>query len=148
VVINLSGGGAVSPFPRFSAYSTSKAAVVRLTETIAEEVREFGIRVNAIAPGAVNTRMLAQVLDAGEQAVGKEFYAGALRQKAEGGTPPTEAARLALFLASDEAAGITGRLISAVWDDWKSLPGRVSELDGSALFTLRRIDGRQFTETR
>ena len=55
VVINFSGGGAVTPFPRFSAYGASKAAVVRLTETIAEEVRESGVRVNAIAPGAVNT---------------------------------------------------------------------------------------------
>jgi len=50
VVINFSGGGAVAPFPRFSAYSTSKAAVVRLTETVAEEVKEFGVRINTIAP--------------------------------------------------------------------------------------------------
>jgi 3-oxoacyl-[acyl-carrier protein] reductase len=145
-VINFSGGGAVNPFPRFSAYSASKAAVVRLTETVAEEVKEFGVRVNAIAPGAVNTRMLDEALAAGEERVGKEFYAKVLEQKAKGGTPPDRAAELAVFLASPEAAGITGRLLSAVWDDWKALAGRGSELAGSAMFTLRRIDGRNFAE--
>src|SRR3989475_3656668 len=64
VVINFSGGGAVAPFPRFSAYSASKAAVVRLTETVAEEVKDSGVRINAIAPGAVNTRLLDQILAA------------------------------------------------------------------------------------
>lgn len=147
VVINLSGGGAVNAFPRFSAYSTSKAAVVRLTETIAEEVKGFNIRVNAIAPGAVNTRLLDQVLEAGEKA-GKEFYAKARQQKERGGTPPEIGAELALFLASPLAEGITGRLISAVWDDWKSLPGRVEQLRNSSMFTLRRIDGRNFQEVR
>lgn len=145
VVINFSGGGAVSPFPRFSAYASSKAAVVRLTETVAEEVKEFGIRVNAIAPGAVNTRLLDQVLAAGERA-GTQFYAKAKEQKAKGGTPLETAAELTVFLASPTAAGVTGRLISAVWDDWKSLPERAQELGRSALFTLRRIDGRNFTE--
>ena len=147
-VINFSGGGAVSPFPRFSAYSASKAAVVRLTETVAEEVKEHGVWVNAIAPGAVNTRLLDEALQAGEERVGKEFYAKALKQKSTGGTPPERAAELAVFLASPEAAGITGRLLSAVWDDWKSLAGRGAELAGSALFTLRRIDGRNFEEVR
>lgn len=145
-IINLSGGGAVSPRPRFSAYGASKAAVVRLTESIAAEVREFQIRVNAIAPGAVNTRILEQILEAGDKA-GREFSEAVQRQR-EGGVPPDSAAELAVFLASPAAAGITGRLISAVWDDWKSLPDRLNELADSALFTVRRIDGRTFKKTR
>ena len=145
VIINFSGGGAVQPLPYFSAYGTSKAAVVRLTETLAEEVKESGVRINAIAPGAVNTRLLDQVLAAGESA-GATFYAKALEQKENGGTSPERAAELAVFLASPLGQGVTGRLISAVWDDWKSLPARASELGRSALFTLRRIDGRQFRE--
>jgi NAD(P)-dependent dehydrogenase (short-subunit alcohol dehydrogenase family) len=145
VVVNLSGGGSVTPMPRFSAYSASKAAVVRLTETIAEEVKEYGIRVNAISPGAVNTRMLDQTIAAGE-AAGGDYHSKVVQIKAEGGTPPTLAADLAVFLASQEAAGITGRLISAVWDDWQSLPGRTGEISNSSMFTLRRIDGRHFTE--
>jgi 3-oxoacyl-[acyl-carrier protein] reductase len=145
VIVNFSGGGAVAPFPRFSAYSASKAAVVRLTETVAEEVRDAGVRVNAIAPGAVNTRFVDEVLAAGERA-GAEFYKQTLEQKRSGGTPPERAAELAVFLASPAASGITGRLISAVWDDWKSLGARSTELRRTSLYTLRRIDGRKFTE--
>ncbi len=145
VIVNFSGGGAVAPFPRFSAYSASKAAVVRLTETLAEEVREYGIRVNAIAPGAVNTRLLDQVLAAGDRA-GTAFYAKALEQKISGGTPPERAAELAVFLATPEAEGITGRLISAVWDDWRGLAQQWNTVAHSALYTLRRIDGRNFLE--
>ena len=119
--------------------------MVRLTETVAEEVRESGVRVNAIAPGAVNTRLVDEVLAAGERA-GADFYEKAIEQKASGGTPPERAAELAVFLASPAAAGITGRLISAVWDDWKSLGALSSELRRTSLYTLRRIDGRKFTE--
>jgi NAD(P)-dependent dehydrogenase (short-subunit alcohol dehydrogenase family) len=145
VVINFSGGGAVTPFPRFSAYSASKAAVVRLTETVAEEMRDSGIRINAIAPGAVNTRLLEEVLSAGERA-GRDFYRKAVAQKTDGGTPPERAAELAVFLASPAAARITGRLLSAIWDDWRKLSAEPASLEGSALYTMRRIDGRNFHE--
>ncbi len=137
-IINFSGGGAVSPRPRFSAYSASKAAVVRLTETLAEEVKEYHIDINAIAPGAVNTKLLEEVLEAGE-AAGKEEQAKAIRQKQEGGTPPEKAAELALFLASSESDGLTGRLISAVWDDWRESPKHMAEIMSSDIFTMRRI---------
>ncbi|MFH1568661.1 MAG: SDR family NAD(P)-dependent oxidoreductase, partial [Gemmatimonadota bacterium] len=82
-IVNLSGGGAVGPRPYFSAYSASKAAVVRFTETLAAEVAEFGVGVNALAPGAVNTAMLDQVLEAGP-AAGAAALAEARRQAAEG----------------------------------------------------------------
>jgi NAD(P)-dependent dehydrogenase (short-subunit alcohol dehydrogenase family) len=80
-VIQLSGGGATSPMPRISAYAVSKAAIVRFAETLAEEVRGSGIDVNAIAPGALNTRMLDEVLEAGPEKVGKVFYERSLKQK-------------------------------------------------------------------
>ena len=137
-IINFSGGGATSPFPRFSAYAASKAAVVRLTETIAEEVKEYTIDVNTIAPGAVNTRLLDQVLQAGE-AAGKDFLEKAIRQKREGGIPPEKAAALAVFLASSKSDGLTGRLISAVWDDWEEMSKRIPDIMPSDLYTLRRV---------
>lgn len=84
-IINLSGGGATGPLPRFSAYAASKAAVVRFTETLAEEVRADGIDVNAVAPGALNTRLLEEVLAAGPDKVGADFYNKSLKQKEEGG---------------------------------------------------------------
>ena len=137
-IINLSGGGATSPFPRFSAYAASKAAVVGLTGTLAEEVKEYNIDINAIAPGAVNTRLLEQVLQAGE-AAGKDFLAKSIKQKKEGGTSPEMTAELAVFLASSQSDGLTGRLISAVWDNWREFPQHLSEIMSSDIYTLRRI---------
>ena len=137
-IINLSGGGAASPLPRFSAYSASKAAVVRITETIAEEVLEYHIDINAIAPGGVNTKLLDHVLEAGE-AAGKDFLLRAMKQKQEGGIPPEKAAELAVFLASSKSDGLTGRLISAVWDNWHEIPRHLDKIMSSDIFTLRRI---------
>lgn len=138
-IIQLSGGGATSPMPRISAYAASKAAVVRLVETVALELAPAHIDVNAIAPGALNTRMLDEVLAAGPQAVGEDFYKKALQQKDNGGAPLSRGADLAVFLASRSSDGITGRLLSAVWDQWQELPQRREELAKSDIFTLRRI---------
>jgi 3-oxoacyl-[acyl-carrier protein] reductase len=138
-IVNLSGGGATGPLPRFSAYAASKAAVVRLTETLAEEVRDDHVDVNAIAPGALNTRLLDQVLEAGPDKVGRGFHARAVKQRDEGGVPLEKGAALAAFLASAQSDGITGRLLSAVWDDWERLAERRAELEGSEVYTLRRI---------
>jgi NAD(P)-dependent dehydrogenase (short-subunit alcohol dehydrogenase family) len=138
-IINFSGGGATSPRPRFSAYAASKAAIVRLTENLAQELEGSGISVNAVAPGAVNTRMLDEVLNAGPEKVGKVAYEDALKQRTRGGTPAERAAALCVMLLSGASDGVTGRLISAVWDPWEFLPGRKEELMKSDVYTLRRI---------
>ena len=138
-IINLSGGGATAPLPRFSAYAASKAAVVRLTETFAEELREDRVDVNAIAPGALNTRLLDEVLAAGPDRVGRDFYDRSLKQRETGGVPLEKGAALAVFLASAASDGITGRLLSAAWDDWANLPQRRDRLASSDIYTLRRI---------
>lgn len=138
-IVLLSGGGATKPLPYLSAYAASKAAVVRLGETLAEEVREVGIDVNAVAPGPLNTRLLDEVLDAGPTRVGRAFYEQALKQKQQGGTPMERAASLCVFLASPASDGITGRLISAVWDPWETLSEHLDELRDSDIYTLRRI---------
>src|SRR3954468_11471776 len=117
-IVNLSGGGATAPLPRLSAYAASKAAVVRFTETLAEELRGTQIDVNAIAPGALNTRLLEEVLEAGPEKVGQSFYDHSVKQKAEGGAGLEKGAALCAFLLSSESDGITGRLLSAVWDPW------------------------------
>jgi NAD(P)-dependent dehydrogenase (short-subunit alcohol dehydrogenase family) len=138
-IVQLSGGGATNPLPRISAYAVSKAAVIRFIETLAEEVRENHIDVNAIAPGALNTRMLDEVLDAGPKRVGKAFFERALKQKQNGGAPLGKSAELAVFLGSALSDGITGKLISAVWDPWTSLPEHLDELNKTDIYALRRI---------
>jgi 3-oxoacyl-[acyl-carrier protein] reductase len=136
-IINLSGGGASSPRPYLTAYAASKAAVVRLTETLAEEVKEFGIQVNAIAPGAASTRMTEEILAAGS-AAGAVALAEARQAKEEARTPEL-AVELAVFLASDESDGLTGKLISAVWDDWRGMKEYIEEILSSDVWTLRRV---------
>lgn len=143
-IINFSGGGATSARPNFTAYASSKAAVVKFTEALASEVAQYNIDVNAIAPGVVKTRMLQEVVAAGERA-GKQELSQVEKAIQNGGTPPQLAANLALFLASDESNGITGRLISALWDDWRTPDFRDRLLQDLSLYTLRRIDGRNFT---
>lgn len=138
-IVQISGGGATNPLPRLSAYAASKAAVVRFAETLAEEVRDAGIDVNAIAPGALNTRLLDEILEAGPEKVGQAFYERSLRQKEQGGTPLDRGADLAVFLAAAESDGITGKLVSAVWDPWADLPAHLDELRSTDVYTLRRI---------
>ena len=138
-IINLSGGGATAPLPFISAYAASKAGIVRFTETLAKECDDFKIDINAIAPGALNTRLLDEVLATGPKLVGDAFYKKALEQKKKGGVSLEFGAKLCVFLASAESDGISGRLISAKWDSWQSLAERRVELCESDIYTLRRI---------
>lgn len=138
-IVQLSGGGATNPLPRLSAYAASKAAIVRFAETLAEEVRGDGIDVNSIAPGALNTRLLDEVIEAGPEKVGADFYARALRQKEQGGAPLARGAALAVFLASATSDGITGKLLSAVWDPWETSAEHLTDLRQTDVYTLRRI---------
>jgi 3-oxoacyl-[acyl-carrier protein] reductase len=136
-VINLSGGAATQGMQGLSSYGASKAALVRVTETLALE--EPGLDINAVAPGALNTRLLAELLQAGPEKVGQGFYEKSLKQRDTGGTPPAVAADMIAWLASEQSNGISGRLLSAVWDPWKELPSRLEELKAGDVYTLRRI---------
>lgn len=137
-IINFSGGGAAGPRPHFSAYAASKAALVRLTETLALELDPFNIQVNAVAPGAINTQMLDEIIAAGEKA-GAE-YNQALARLESGGTPVELVCELILFLASPASGRLTGKLISAPHDPWQEWSGKATELNASPMYTLRRLD--------
>jgi NAD(P)-dependent dehydrogenase (short-subunit alcohol dehydrogenase family) len=138
-IVQLSGGGATNPLPNLSAYAASKAAVIRFIETLAEETRRYHIDVNAIAPGALDTRMLDEFIAAGPEKLGNAFHEQTLRQKKSGGVPLHKGADLAVFLGSALSDGITGKLISAIWDNWNALPSHLDDLNRSDVYTLRRI---------
>ena len=137
-IVQISGGAGPIRF-RDGCHAASKAGIVRFVETLAEEVRQSGIDVNAIAPGALNTRLLEEILESGPEKVGRAFYERSLAQKHHGGTPPERAAALAVFLGPAASDGITGKLISAVWDPWEDLPQYRENLDRTDVYTLRRI---------
>jgi len=138
-IVVLSGGGATNPLPNISSYAASKAASVRLMETLAEELRRFHVDVNAIAPGALATRLVDEVLAAGPEKVGQAFYDKNKKWKRDGATPLSLGANLAVYLASPESDGITGKLISAQWDPWAKLQEHREELAKSDIYCLRRI---------
>ena len=133
-IIVISGGGAAHARPNFSAYAASKAAIVRLVETLAEEVRDQNIQVNCMAPGGTYTSMTDEIIDAGEAAGQKEIE-DAQNVRLTGGVAPAKQVELALFLASDRSNHISGKLIH-VNDDWKRM--RDSNMHPEA-YTLRRV---------
>jgi 3-oxoacyl-[acyl-carrier protein] reductase len=132
-IIVLSGPGATTARPNFSAYAASKAAVVRLVETVAEENREHNVQINCMGPGGTYTSMTDEILRAGERAGWKETEE-ALQIRETGGVLPEKQIQLALFLASEQSNHISGKLIHAS-DDWKKLR---SENIHPEAYTLRR----------
>ena len=141
-VICFSGGGATKARPYFSAYATAKAGIVRLVETAADEWCDKNIDINAIAPGRINTAMMHEVIAKGPALVGKEEYASALKQQSGGGDSLDAVFSLIEWLLSSKSDGITGKLISAQWDEWKEWNKHLKELQTTDVYTLRRIAGR------
>jgi len=137
--ICFSGGGATKPRTHFSAYGVAKTGIVRLVETIAEEERDRAFDINAIAPGAINTRLTEEVLALGPEIVGGAEFAAALKQKASGGASLEKVIGLVDWLLSPASDGISGRLLAAPWDPWSTLDARRAELAASDIYTLRRI---------
>lgn len=138
-IVNISGGGATSPRPNFSSYATAKCGLVRFSETLAKETESFNITVNCVSPGAMNSGLTKQILSAGKEFAGTNEFETAQRIASEGPLTERRAADLVHFLTTDTCSGISGKIISAVWDRWESLPDHVRKLDGSDVYTLRRI---------
>lgn len=118
-IIVLTGRGASSSRPNFSAYATAATAVVRLVETIADEVRDHNVQVNCMSPGSAYTHMIDEILRAGDRA-GWQETEEAQKIRMTGGVAADSQIQLALFLASEQSNHISGRLIH-VTDDWKKL---------------------------
>ncbi|MFA4982704.1 MAG: SDR family oxidoreductase [Candidatus Micrarchaeia archaeon] len=144
-IIAMAGGGVGGKGikPNFSSYISSKFAICGFVEAVASELQGTGVRINAISPGPVNTRLMDQVILSGENA-GK-FYHDSLKQKETGGTSPELAAGFSVYLASGEASHISGKVLSVLWDRPESL-ARLKQAAGGSLYTLRRIDGVLFSE--
>ena len=137
-IILFSGGGAAYGRPYFTSYSSSKTAVVRFAESLGQELDAANIQVNAIAPGPVRSRMWDEMRAAGK-AGGPKLLEELKRMEETGGASPDRAAGLVVFLASDGSNRLTGRVLSAVWDDWEHFANRMDEIAASEALTLRRV---------
>lgn len=136
-IINMSGGGAFNVMANFSAYGASKAAIVRITEIVAAEVKDYNISVNAIAPGAIKTKITNDILESGDMA-GIEHERA--KEVIEKGGSLDKVTQLALFLASDESIGLSGKTISAKWDDLDFIKKNISTIQKSDKYTMKRRD--------
>lgn len=146
-IIQISGGGAAGPLPGLTSYASSKAAVIRFIETLGREYSRFGIDINSVAPGMLKTRLLNEMLEAGPERVGADLFQKSVRKSSDEGDSSPQACELIKFLASEESNGISGRLISAEWDNWRVWPNHLQDLQDSDLYTLRRIVGRDRSQT-
>jgi 3-oxoacyl-[acyl-carrier protein] reductase len=138
-IVCFAGGGATKARSNFSAYGIAKTGIVRLVETIAAEEIHASLDINAVAPGAIATRLTDEIIALGPVRAGKDEYESALKLKAGGSAPLDLALDMVEWLLSPKSDGITGRLLSAPWDPWKGLSGHVTALGQSDVYTLRRI---------
>lgn len=143
-IVNYSGGGAATPFMNYSAYATSKVAIVRFTENLALELADENFDINCVAPGFVITRLHQKTLEEDPDVVGNSFYESTKKQIENGGVPPEKAADLTAFLLSKESDGISGKFISAHWDPWQTQEFKDILRSDKDFATLRRIDNKTF----
>ncbi len=115
-IINISSAAGTRGLPMRSPYCVSKWGIIGLTQTLAIEVGEYNIRVNCIAPGAVEGERAENVMKARAEATGLTYEEIASEMSADAAlkrmVAVTEIADAAVFLASDESSGITGQTIS------------------------------------
>jgi NAD(P)-dependent dehydrogenase (short-subunit alcohol dehydrogenase family) len=112
-IVNMASIAAVKPKPHVSAYAASKAAVIALTQSLAQEVAQFGITVNAVLPGDVDTALKQWGLQLESAVTGQpyeEVLNAAVAKIPLGRLVSTaEVAQLVAFLASDQAGFVTGQ---------------------------------------
>jgi NAD(P)-dependent dehydrogenase (short-subunit alcohol dehydrogenase family) len=141
-IVNVAGGGAFSPFPNYSAYACSKAALVRLTECLAAELAPAGVAVNALAPGIIATEAHDATLQAGADRAGTVQYRRTLAILRDGGASMERVVECIQALLSEKLHGLTGKTISANFDPWgtETFQTRLNEITRSDLYTSRRYN--------
>lgn len=141
-IVTFAGGGSFSPFPNYSGYAASKAAIVRLTEIVALELASRGITVNAIAPGFVATEIHEETLRSGAALAGEDHFERTQQLLRDGAVPMEVPVACVQFLLSDQAAVLTGKTLSASFDPWgtPTFVESIPQINQSDVYTLRRMN--------
>lgn len=140
-IINIAGGGSSGPLEYLSSYAISKVAVARLSDSLSREVSSYGITVNAVLPGPVDSPMQDELLDAGLRAGHWHRQFLSMRENNEGWASPERTAELVAFLLFGHGRHLTGKLLSARYDHFDQwTEDQVKNIATSELYTLRRVD--------
>lgn len=137
-LVFFSGGGATFPRIDFGPYGSAKTALIRMIETLSIELKPYNISANIIAPGSLPSQMMDEIIKE-KKTVSAEEYLAAAKTINEGDSAIKNVIDLTQFLLGYEGLKITGKLISAKWDDWRSWISHMEELENSDIFTLRRV---------
>ena len=140
-IIQLSGGGATSTFPMLSSYAVSKVAIVRFIENLSDELKDYNIDMNSVAPGIMNTKMIKSMVEAGKNKIGINNYNKFVKAQKANNTDFQMTCELIMFLSSNYSNGIRGKIISSFWDNWQDWPKYKKLLQNKELYTIRRIVG-------
>jgi len=139
--IILFAGGGEGSLPNFSAYTSSKGAVIRLGESLAQELKGDNIKVNIIYPGVINSGFVRNIISVGPERAGEKAYNDAWNQingKIETSTPD-KVGELCIFLASENSNGLTGKIFAARYDDLNKIEMHKDDIMNTDIYSIRRI---------
>jgi short-subunit dehydrogenase len=140
-IIHFSGGGSTSARPFFAPYSLSKTALVRFVENVALENQGEGVSINIIAPGVMPSQMQSEIM--GSRLLSETHEVDSARKSfLDHSNEHQRLLELIEFLLSKKSVGLSGKLISAKWDNWGNWTRHLDILQESDLYTLRRVTAR------
>lgn len=136
--IQLAGGGASGPMKYLPAYSASKAGVVRLIETIAEELKESFININCLGPGPLESKMTNSLLSISDPEIQESIRS--LIPGKFGYIDPEHTAKCVSAMLSESFVKTSGKFFSAQWDDWSNIDSLILAANcSSSSYALRRV---------
>jgi len=136
--IQLAGGGASGPMKFLPAYSASKAGLVRLVETLAQELIDINVYMNCLGPGPLESRMTASILSSSDPKI--RLQMNELIPGKHGYIDPLHTARCVVNMFGFNFVGITGKFFSSQWDDWTDIPSLIKSASCTPnSYTLRRV---------
>jgi NAD(P)-dependent dehydrogenase (short-subunit alcohol dehydrogenase family) len=136
LIVNISGGGGTSGRENFSAYGSSKTALIRFSEILALELKKKGIRINSISPGLMKTGMTNEIIKTGKKMSGNKEYLLAMKTLKKNNTNMSKVFELIIFLLSKRGKSINGKILSAIWDNHENIIKNIKKDNNS--YTLRR----------